>query len=351
MSNTVITSLDQVSPAWLTQVLRRSGALEHGEVESYAVDTGQRLLSSNARMKLTYSGDAQGALPRKLFLKMVDTDQGDEYFGQSEVDYYTRDYVDVPEAPLVRCYDAAYSDRLGRYHILMDDISDTHVEAFERTPTLEYGLALAEGFAAMHARWWADASLPRSAHIKRFVRIAQPGSEHIIAACADKLQAHWPAAIRDFYAHHPQLIIDRKEDANGFTRIHGDPGWHNIFVPIESDRPIYILDRQPFDWSLTTWLGVYDLAFAMVLDWPSEIRREFEQPILRHYHEHLLRRGVQEYGWDRLWYDYRLSAAMGIYIATEWCRGHYNPDTEPVWMPMLHKAMNAFDDLECPTLW
>jgi hypothetical protein len=350
MPNNVITSLDQVSPVWLTDVLRRSSALDQGEVESFQADTGQRLLSSSVRMKLAYTDDAQGAMPRSLFLKMVDTDQGDEYFGPSEVEYYTRDYVDVPEAPLVRCYDAAYSDLLGRYHVLLDDVSDTHVEAFQRTPTLEYGLALAEGMAAMHACRWANVEMPRSAQIKRFVRIAQPGAEHIIAACADKLQAHWPDAIRNFYAHHPKVMIERAQDVNGFTHIHGDPGWHNILVPIEGHRPIYIIDRQPFDWSLTNWLGVYDLAFAIVLDWPSEIRRELEQPVLRHYHERLMQHGVRDYGWERLWYDYRLSAAMGIYIATEWCRGYYNPDTEPVWMPMLQKALTAFDDLECGKL-
>ena len=83
---------------------------------------------------------------------MVTTDHGDEFFGNSEVTYYTRDYVDVENAPLLRCHDAAYSEEQNRYHLLLDDVSRTHVPASECTPTLDYGLALAEGLAMLHAR-------------------------------------------------------------------------------------------------------------------------------------------------------------------------------------------------------
>ena len=58
---------------------------------------------------------------------------------------------------------------------------------------------------------------------------------------------------------------------------------------------------NPFDWSLTSWLGVYDLAYAIVLDWPSNIRRALEMPILRHYHNTLIDRGVVDYSWDQLY--------------------------------------------------
>ena len=94
---------------------------------------------------------------------MVNADTGDdEFFGESEVTYYTRDYVNVPNAPLLRCYDAAYSEGLKRYHILLDDVAETHIEAAEKEPTLEYGLWLAEGLAALHARWWGAQRLVKA---------------------------------------------------------------------------------------------------------------------------------------------------------------------------------------------
>lgn len=350
----VIVSLDQVTPVWLTSVLQRSGALVSGSVVGFAVAANQRLLSDNAKLNLQYSDDARGDLPPKLFLKMVDTDQDDEFFGSSEVDYYIRDYIGVPDVPLPRCYDAAYSETLGRYHVLLDDLSATHAEARTKIPTLDYGLALAEGFAAMHAHWWGaekNAPIPSADAINRFVGIAQPGSEHILAAVADQLEPHWPAAIRELFVKHPPLLIERTQNPSGFTLIHGDANWNNILVPIAADRPIYILDRQPFDWSLTTWLGVYDLAYAMILDWDIDVRRQLEQLVLQHYHQQLIQRGIRDYAWEQLWDDYRLMAAMTVYIPIEWCRGQFNADTLPTWMPMLQNAMTAFDDLACAKLW
>jgi hypothetical protein len=354
MPSDVITHLDQVTPEWLTAILRRSGALTRGAVESFEADAGRGNWSTSGSLSLRYSPDAEGERPPRLFLKLVDTDLGDgEFFGPSEVEYYTRDYLDVPDAPLLRCYDGRFSPTRQRYHLLLEDVAPTHVIACDRPPTLDYGLALAEAFAALHVRWWgadrlatAGAPIHDAAHIRRFVAIAEPGAGHIIRDLSGELAPHWPAAIRDIFARHPEAMIMRGHDLNGFTLIHGDAGCYNIMVPRDGWRPLYLIDRQPFDWSLTTWLGAYDLAYAIALDWDFEARRRWERPILRHYHEALLRRGVTGYDWDQLWDDYRLCVAMGVYIAVEYCRGGVNRDTQWVWLPMLQRALTAVDDLD-----
>jgi hypothetical protein len=359
MFDTVMTNLDQVTPEWLTAVLSRDGALARGQVAAFEVQAGGGNWSSNGVLRLRYSDNAQGSLPERLFLKMVDADLGDgEYFGPSEVTYYTRDYLGVPDAPLIRCYHAAYSPELQRYHLLLDDLSETHIAATDLTPTLDYGLALAEALAALHAPWWGaaklaqiDAPVHSPAHLRRFVEIAQPGVGHIVARFTADLAPHWPALIQELFAHHPQALIARMQDDNGFTLIHGDAGCTNILVPRQGVRPLYLIDRQPFDWSLTTWLGVYDLAYAMVLDWEVEARRSLEIPVLKRYQEALVQRGVSGYPWERLWDDYRLCAAMGVYIATEYCRGGVNERYTWVWLPMLQRALTACDDLDCQALW
>ncbi len=298
--------------------------------------------------------DRTGSMPPRLFLKMVDADLEDEFFGPSEVTYYTRDYVGVEGAPLLRCYDAAFSQELLRYHLLLEDVSETHVVASEKRPTLEYGMALAEGLAAMHARWWgasrleeAAAPLHTPAHIRRFVEIAEPGAGHILEHFSGELKAHWPAAIRNLYARHPDALVARARDENGYTLIHGDVNSRNVLVPRDGNRPIYIVDRQPFDWSLTTWLGVYDLAYAMVLYWDVETRRRLEGPVLRHYHRSLMGNGVRGYEWEQLWEDYRLCVPMGVYVATEWCRGGINAEWTEVWLTFLQRSLTACDDLAC----
>lgn len=358
MSDKVISSLEQVNVEWLTDVLSRDGVLTNGKVTSFNVDTGSGNWSANAILYLQYTEEAQGDLPQRLFLKMVDADLDDEFFGSSEVTYYTSDYVDVEDAPVIRCYDAAFSEEQKRYHLLLDDLSESHLEAAKKVPTLEYGLALAEGLAAMHVRWWgaeklreAQAPIHDAVHIRRFVEIAEPGAGHILDRFSEELEPHWPDAILELYARHPQAMIKRTLDANGFTLIHGDAGHNNILVPIEGSLPIYLIDRQPFDWSLTTWLGVYDLAYAMVLDWEVETRRRLERPILKHYQQKLKNRGIVNYSWKQLYDDYRLSVAMGVYIATEYCRGGVNERWLPVWLPMLKRTLTACDDLDCRELW
>ena len=204
------------------------------------------------------------------------------------------------------------------YHLLLDDVSATHVEATRRPPTVEYALALADGLAAMHARWWgADrlAAAGRPIHdagqVQHFVDIAAPGVPHVLERCTTELAGHWPGMIRQVIARHPGAMIERTRNADGFSIIHGDPGCTNILVPRAGSRPLYLIDRQPFNWSLTTWLGIYDLVYATVLDWPVADRRRLEKPLLRRYHDQLLAHGVDGYSWDQLWTDYRLMIPIG----------------------------------------
>ena len=241
---------------------------------------------------------------------------------------------------------------------MLEDVSATHTEAYDKTPTLEYGLALAEGLATLHARWWGKARLAESSmeahdakHIQNFVNIAEPGAGHILEQKSAELKSNWGALIRELFVKHPQALIERSMDLNGFTLIHGDVGSANVLVPRAGDRPLYIIDRQPFNWSLTTWLGVYDIAYAIVLDWDVELRRQCEIPLLKRYHEMLTQNGVSDYPWQRLYDDYRLCVAMGVYIATEYCRGGINERWTPVWMRMLQRSLTAVDDLECRALW
>ncbi|MEM7125719.1 MAG: hypothetical protein AAF702_05305 [Chloroflexota bacterium] len=359
MPKEVITNADEVSNDWLTAVLVGSGALVYGTIISFGLETGQANWSTYAKLMVTYSDDAKGALPRHLFLKMAQFDsEEEEAFGISEVTYYTRDYVDVKNAPLVGCYAGAYSEELKRYHLLLDDLSDTHIVAAEKEPTLTYGFALVEGLALLHAHWWgaerlneAGAPIHNAAFIRRFVDICELGVEPILRRDPNELESHWTDTIRQLYAKHPQALIERTKDGNGFTLIHGDVGHHNILVPHTGDNPLYLIDRQPFNWSLTSWLGVYDLAYAIVLDWPTDARRKYEIPLLKRYHEHLIKHGVAHYSWEQLFDDYRLCVAMCVYISAEYCRGGTNKQWFHVWLLMLQRSLIACDDLNCSALW
>lgn len=358
MSDDVLTSPQQVTVAWLNHVLGRSGALTAGAVETFDLETGESNLSISVRLRLRYSPQARGDRPEHLFLKLVNMDQTEESLSPAEVAYYARHYGGLAGAPLVRCYDTAYSAEQRCYHLLLDDLSASHVEAWAKTPTLAYGLVLAEALACLHAHRWgteriaaAGHTIPGEAEIKRFVALGRPGVAPIIGAFADQMSPHWPDVLRELFDRHPRAMLSRTSDETGFTLIHGDLNGGNVLVPRDGDRPLYILDPQPFDWSLNAWLGVYDLANAIVPRWDVAIRRRYEMPLLRRYHEQLAARGIGNYSWARLLEDYRLSAAMCVYVATEWCRDGIDWEWQHVWLPMLQRSLTACDDLNCRELW
>lgn len=355
MSDEVITGLDQVTTGWLTAVLTKSGALTNGQVTAFHADSGGGNWSSNARLTLSYSDNARGDCPTSLFLKLVDTDTGDgEFFLPAEVTYYTRDYVDVPDAPLLRCYDAAYDAARRRYHLLLDDVSATHTDARDVAPTPAHASALAEALAILHAHWWGEARLKQigapfhdAAHIERFVDVCRPGVPQVLAVFGERLKPHWPELMAQLFARLPERLATRAQDRTHLTLIHGDPNPGNMLVPLVGERPLYLIDQQPFDWSLTTWLGVYDLAYVMALYWPSELRRTLEIPVLRRYQKALGERGVQGYSWDQLYDDYRLCVALTVPVAVEYMRDGGDPDWNEFRYGLVQRTLTACDDLGC----
>ena len=300
----VITDVDQLAVGWLDDVLSRSGALETGGVSAF---DSRSLGSENARIAkiaLRYRSESSGALPAKLLLKMV---SGDGDFGPSEVHYYARDYVDLAAAPIPRCYDARYSAERRSYHVLMDDLSDTHRNNWKIRPSAAYGRAVADALAALHAHRWGrqrlaavGAALPDVAAVECYLSHIRPGLEPMLMAAKGEIDPIWGNVLREVFDRHPVAMVERTREPDGFCLVHGDVNPGNVLSPVDGAGATYLIDRQPFDWSLTVWLGASDLAYLMVHWWPASLRRRLEFSVLRHYHEALVRRGVGGYrgtGW------------------------------------------------------
>ena len=346
----IITSPNQITPAYLTQSLTASGALAHGSVASVAATVHAADWSSQIQLVITYSVDATGALPTALRMKLC---QGT--FGRSEIDYVSRDYADLPAAPIPRWYDAQFDQELGAYHLLMDDLAATHENNWQRPPDLAYAEALADTLALLHAHYVQPQqrakrgiSEPTAADIERYIAHIQQGLQPLLEHAANILQPDDLAILHTVFAKHPALMVQRLRDERGITLVHGDVNPGNVLAARVGVRPLYILDRQPFDWSLTAWLGVSDITYAIATWWPVDLRRAFEQPMLRRYHAALQAHGVNDYSWEQLWHDYRLCAVQSLYVAVEWCV--LPEDRERmrwVWQPELEKALTVFRDLQC----
>ena len=98
--------------------------------------------------------------------------------------------------------------------------------------------------------------------------------------------------------------------------LHGDLNPTNVLTPRGAESPVYFLDRQPFKWSLTYGVAVYDLAYFVIPWWPEQARHEWGHAVLRRWHEALDKPG---YSWSEAQADWRLSVEQCLHVPLEWC--------------------------------
>lgn len=133
-----VLTLDGLTPDRLTAVLRAGGHLLRGRVERVAVESSRTtLISAIARLRLEWSLDADGALPSRLFLKMSRPDQNPDLAASvlKEVAFYDTVAPLMQPGIVPRCYDAARDPGTSAFHLLLEDLAETHFVVTEATPT------------------------------------------------------------------------------------------------------------------------------------------------------------------------------------------------------------------------
>jgi hypothetical protein len=311
----VIRSLEGISATWLGAVLRRP-------VVRFAAAEEASSWSSQVPIQVEFADGTHARLRLKICLGRT--------FGRSEVDYYTRDYVELEDAPLVRCWDAQFEAGVG-YHILMDDLTPTHRNRRNAPPSLEYGLAVAEALGRLHRHRWSSQPVPGPSKLDRYFAEIRPGVEPMEQATG--------LALAERFAAHEKALRARFVDPRGMSLLHGDLNSMNVLTPQTADRPVYFLDRQPFDWSLTYGVAVYDLAYFLVLWWPQDARSAHAAAILRRWYQTVAR---EEYSWEQARDDWHIAVQQCLHTPLEWCS---KPQTVKkmrwLWELQLHRVTAA----------
>ena len=123
---------DPITPAWLTAVLRASGALTHGEVLAVNSAPTGAFNSHTSHLQLHYS-DAASGLTTNMILKRNLPEPWAVEAGAEEVAFY-RLVAALPDRPpaIVPCYAAAYDAVSGNSYLLLHDLSATHAHPVTR---------------------------------------------------------------------------------------------------------------------------------------------------------------------------------------------------------------------------
>ena len=354
MIEKVLTGAEQITPEWLTDLLRERRVLTRGEVVGVTCGDARRTFASTVwHLHVAYSRGANRSAPRRLFLKASNPALAPGEFapqGQhQEVLFYQVVAPAMDDPPAVACYDAAFEPGTGASHVLLQDVSETHVTCVDpgRQQSCERAV---EALARLHASWWDHPCLGNGVGVFPTPQEREEGwadaerrTGEFMMALGDRLRGPWRAAYTSTLRSLPHLY-ERHATGRNLTLAHGDAHLGNCLFPRDpGSGPTYLVDWQ--FWHPT--IGGTDLAFMIATEWEPQLRRLVEGSLLRRYHAALLERGVQGYPWDSCWNDYRLSVILvSIFIPIwRWSTFHLEAD-----MTALERSMTAFEDLGCPEL-
>jgi hypothetical protein len=335
-------------------VLQRCGVLGDGRVLSVEAEAPRdQLVSRIVRLQLTYEGTSDAA-PRSMILKIGLPGKGNDgpfVHGTNEVAFYAKVAAAMPEKLVPRCFDSSWNAETREWHLLLEDLTDTH-EIATQWP-LPPGEALCrrmvQTLARFHAAWWNDPRLGVSIGTRAdaaTARQAKNGHARAYKGFADHLGDRLSPERRQLYERFfasVHRVQARVLTWHNVTLVHGDAHVWNCFVPKDGSD-----DLRYFDWD--TWrigLATGDLAYMMAAHWYPERRRQFERPLLDHYHQALLAHGVGGYDRAALAEDYRRSVLMLLLLPPlQWAAG-----IPPwVWWSHLERITAAVDDLDCRPL-
>jgi hypothetical protein len=168
----VVHDAAEVTPRWLEAALgRRVLSFERTEAVS--------IWGAHVLIVAQLEGEQA---PRKLRVKVGSA----TVFGRGEVDYYVHTFVGLADAPLVRCYQAEAD--ATHYHLLLDDLTDTHRNQDDVPVTEAYGRALVESLAHLHAHRWGLPP-PDAAGVEASLRGAQAGLPVMLDAMEEGFSA------------------------------------------------------------------------------------------------------------------------------------------------------------------
>ncbi|MBV9584831.1 MAG: phosphotransferase [Alphaproteobacteria bacterium] len=335
-------------PEYLTETLRRSGALGTGRVSDVAVESSKEtILSRIIRLRLSYDG-AEGGAPASLILKTGQPERVGAHWngGRFEVAFYTQIAATMSMRLVPRCFDAVWDGETRDWHLLLEDLTDSHftLTHWPMPPTRPQSEAIMAARARFHAAWWDDPRFGTS--IGTWLEPDDPQVQRFaeeFARFADRVGDRLPAERRAVYERlieEGHRLNARYHTHRNMTLLHGDAHVWNVFLPRDGGS-----DVRLFDWD--GWridVATDDLAYMMALHWFPDHRRRHERDLLDHYHRELLAQGVTGYDRKALDNDYRLSVLWQI--ATPVWQAAYNIPSA-IWWHHLERIFLAVDDLGC----
>jgi hypothetical protein len=339
--------------SYLTDALRRCGALAgDNQIRDVMVESARStLLSRIIRLRLTYTSETDRA-PASLFLKTkLEGTATPPNSGRQETAFYNTVAAQMPAGLVPRCYDAWCDADGTTWHLLLEDLTDSHMVAtvWPLPPTAAQCESIIRARARFHAAWWDDPRLGVTVGnwtaADRMQQNLQRFADKFAGFC-DRQDDRLPRERRDLYEQllaAAQRLSQRYHTHRNLTIVQGDAHVWNCFLRKDGAD-----DTRLFDWD--SWSidpATDDLAYMIAMHWYPDRRCHLERPLLEEYHAILEANGVSGYTRAALADDYRLSVLWQI-MTPIWQEAIGIPPV--IWWNDLERIMLAVDDLNCRTL-
>ena len=318
--------LSQLTPEWLTTTLRDAGVIGANEtvtrVTEERLGEGVGFIGVVGRLRLTYA-DGAGSLP-SLIAKLPSPDEGARTIGnmyglyEREVRFYTDVAASVGIAT-PRAWYAAWDADAGQSLILLEDLGPTGTIGDQVAGcAFEHAELAIRNLAAFHANWCDAAKLASISWLQDGVELVRTSMTEAYDASVGLFlelfgkQLHSTVrAIIPGLNERVMRMLDTLVVEERLTAAHGDYRLDNMFFG-QAGAPY---ELAVIDWqSINRGWGAYDLAYFMSGSFPNDQRRQYEQKLLRRYHEALTASGrVPGYSLEQLFDDYRRS--LLVYLA------------------------------------
>ena len=335
-------STDEVTPAFLTEALRSTGAIgtdtEVAEMHHETIGEGVGIVGQLARLTLRYAGPATGA-PGSVVIKLPSSFPenravGDHFrFYEREGRFYEQIGGKV-ELRTPRCYWNHLDPATDTFGLLLEDLSErVMISQIAGLGAERAGQALRE-LAKLHAEWWASPALDGLEWMPRLddpVNLAA-GQQYrdawplFVERVGDAVPAEAMALGERIKEQYESLILAGIAEAP-LTVCHGDFRADNLMF---DDTPDVDDAIAVLDWQISfRGPAVTDVTYLLCQSMTVDERRAAEADLVRTWYDGLLAGGVPEasYPFDLAWQHHQ-RGTLGATVYPVVAMGSMDPANE-----------------------
>ena len=329
ISSSPVIGIDEITPAWLTEVLTAAGMIGNAAVVEIAREpVGAGQVGDTYRLSLTYAVGDHDAPPSIIAPPRPSSPRcrpatrraaplpAMYHLYEREVRFYE---VVAPRVDIrvPGCMYSAVDLDENTFILLLEDLTPVRMaDQIAGMSVAEVETALVE-LARLHAPVWGDTSVTDLP----WLNYGADQRDQLTAFSGMLFDMFLERYGRDLDDLTGSVIRQFRELVEPFTSrehhsvtvIHGDYRADNMLYDGHGgDVPLVTVDWQ----TVGAGPGLLDVAYLLGTGLDPGDRAANEERLVRGYHDAITGAGVAGYDWDRCWADYRLYAAYGVIMLT-----------------------------------